>query len=206
VDAVGVNNILVVNGACGDGTPYLYQSESANVLNAVWGNAWLDSSTDKSASIAIATTRWAETLASGGDVWVAEAAPSDFTAAVLARLGSLYPSVNRKRVRVVQHRLGSPSNEDRTSSAGIELVKREADYITIPNADSTSGRTAGFNANSTRFSDIASHGRYASEWSVAFQYLDPGEKLDISDTIGLLYIIDDTQTVTIDQFGYRYLR
>ena len=206
IDEVGLQNVLVVNGTCGANIRNRYQPESVAVLDAVWGNDWLDYFNQQTLSVNTAADRWAATLANGDDVWVAEGGPSDFTAGVLRRLDAIYPSVDRKRIHVVQHSAGSSFNEANTLSANISLVKQVADYIAIPDGNARNNGNADLNQKSSSFVSIALQSRYASEWEVAFDYLSPDTKLDFSDTVELLYIIDDTQTLTVDDFADRYLR
>lgn len=206
VDQNNLQNIIVVNGTCGAGIRDRYQPSSAEVLNAVWGNDWLDSFNQETLSVNTSAERWAATLANGDDVWVAEGGPSDFTAKVLQRIGDLYPSVDRKRIRVVQHSTVPRFNETVTSPAALALVKNVTDYRPIPDgnfANNGSGKMAG---RSAYFVTTARQSRYASEWAVAFNYLNPEERLDFSDTVEMLYIVDDTTTLTADDFANNYLQ
>ncbi|MFK7858466.1 MAG: hypothetical protein AB8B64_06590 [Granulosicoccus sp.] len=206
LDKVNLQNTIVVNGTCGASIRNRYQPSSVNVLRAVWGSNWLDSFNRESSAVATSADRWAATLANGDDVWVAEGGPSDFTAKVLRRIGQIYPSANRKRVRVIQHSAGQNFNERLTSAAGIRLVKQVADYRAIPDGNKPNNGSADLNTKSASFLNIARQSRYSNEWDVAFDYLDPDVKLDFSDTVELLYIINDTQTLTVNDFANRYLR
>ncbi len=206
LDKVGISNTLVVNGTCGASIRSSYQPSSVNVLLAVFGNNWLDGFNDETRAVNTSADRWATTLANGDDVWVAEGGPSDFTAKVLRRIGSEYPSVNRKRIRVVQHSSGRGFNERFTSAPSIALVKQVADYITIPDGNNTNNGSADFNQKSSSFVAIARQSRFAREWNAAFDYLNPNSKLDFSDTVEIMYIINDTRTLTVNDFANRYLR
>lgn len=206
LDTVGISDVVIVNGTCGAAIRDRYQRTSPNVMRAVFGNDWLDGFDDETRSVNISADRWAATLANGDDVWVAEGGPSDFTANVLRRIRSAYPSVSTNRVHVVQHSSGGNFNEANTSRAGIALVKQAADYITIPNGNNPNNGSADFNQRSNAFVSIARQSRFASEWNAAFDYLNPNSRLDFSDTVELLYIINDTQTLTVDDFANRYLR
>jgi len=206
IDSVGLENVIVVNGTCGASIRDRYQPASERVMRAVWGNDWLDSFNNEASAVATSADRWAATLANGDNVWVAEGGPSDFTAKVLRRIGDRFPSVDRKRVHVIQHSAGERFNERLTSDAAISLVKRVADYRAIPDGNSGNNGSADFNQRSSTFVNIARQSRYASEWNAAFDYLDPNVKIDFSDTVEVLYIINDTQTQTVNAFASRYLR
>ena len=206
-NTVGINNFIVVNGTCGTDIRDDYQPESEAVLNATYGDDWLDGFNDLTESVNTAADRWAATLANGDDVWVQEGGPSDFTGMVLRRLGDVYPSVDRGRVHVVQHAAGRGFNEANTTSANINLVMDVADYITLSNGNRGGNGTADLNMQSTSFVNTALESTFASAWTAAFDYLDPIEdKLDFSDTVELLFIISDDDTQNVNDFADRYLQ
>ncbi len=204
VERSGLSNVIVVNGTCGDNNRNSYQPGSEAVARAVWGSQWLDYFNQGQASIQSATLRWAQVLSNGGEIWVAEGGPSDFTASILQSLNSRYPSLNLKKIHVVQHSAGTGFNE--ANSARIGVVKRLADYRVIPNGNIGGNGSANFNSRSTFFVNVARQSEYASEWNAAFNYLDPNRRLDFSDTVELLYLINDTSTKTVDDFARNYLR
>ncbi len=206
VTRVGLTNVLVINGTCGDSIRNLYQPEGEAVAQASWGSQWLDYFNAGEATIQASANQWVNVLANDGDVWVAEGGPSDFTAKVLRRIQNQMPSLDLKNVHVVQHSTGSGFNEARTSSENIELVKRVADYRAIPNGNNGGNGSANFRQNSSFFVDTARQSEFSNEWSAAFDYLDPNRRLDFSDTVELLYIIDETETKTVNDFAQRYLR
>ncbi|MFK7862456.1 MAG: hypothetical protein AB8B64_26850 [Granulosicoccus sp.] len=206
IDRVGLSNVLVVNGTCSDRSRNAYQSESETVANAVWGTEWLDSNGDGDASEQTSAELWATTLANGGDVWVAEGGPSDFTARVLRRIKNQFSSVDIKKVHVVQHSTGNNFNEAQTREENMDLIRNEAVYIPIANGNGGGNGTAGFRGRSSFFVDTARQSAYANAWNAAFNYLDPNDRIDFSDTVELLYIIDETDTQTIDDFARNYLQ
>jgi len=204
VERSGLSNVIVVNGTCGDNNRNSYQPGSEAVVRAVWGNQWQDYYNRAQASVRSATSRWAQVLANGGEVWVAEGGPADFTASVLQSLDSRYPSLNLKKIHVIQHAAGSGFNE--VWSARIGVVKRLADYRAIPNGNIGGNGSANFNQKSNFFVGVARQSKYSSEWNAAFSYLDPNRRLDFSDTVELLYLINDTSTKNVDDFARKYLR
>jgi len=201
----GLSNIIVVNGTCGDNIRSSYQPGSEAVARATWGNQWLDYFNNGQQSIQTATQRWAQVLSNGGDVWVAEGGPSDFTASVLTSLDRQFPSLNLKKVHVIQHAAGARSFNE-ANSARIGIVKRLSDYRAIPNGNIGGNGSANLNSLSTFFVGVARQSEFASEWNAAFNYLPPTRRLDFSDTVELLYLINDTSTKTVDDFARKYLR
>ena len=202
----GLQNIIVVNGTCSDNWLGSYQSGSEPVARAAWGNQWLDAFNNSNTSIQTSAQRWASVLANGGDVWVAEGGPSDFTAKVLRSIRSQFPALNLKNVHVVQHAHGSGWNESNTSPSNIALIRSAADYVTIPNGNIGGNGSAGLNQLSSFFVSTARQSEFSNEWDAAFNYLSPSRRLDFSDTVELLYLINDTATQSVDDFARNYLR
>jgi len=204
VERSGLSNVIVVNGTCGDNNRNQYQSGSEAVVRAVWGNQWLDYFNQPQASVQAAALRWAQVLSNGGEVWVAEGGPSDFTASVLQSLNSQNPSLNLKNVHVIQHAAGTGFNE--ANSARIGVVRALADYRAIPNGNIGGNGSANLNMRSTFFVGVARQSAFSNEWNAAFNYLDPNRRLDFSDTVELLYLINDTSTNNVDDFARNYLQ
>ncbi|MFK8075662.1 MAG: hypothetical protein AB8B84_03685 [Granulosicoccus sp.] len=166
---------------------------------------------DGTSVIAVAD-RIESTLNSGGTVHIAEGGPSDFTAEILRLLQSRGVSAgNLKRIRVVQHSAGSTAwNEQQTSSANIALVKSVATWTPIANGNVGGNATADFQETASsamcqRFRSAAAGSRYASQWAWAYSTIGDSRKCDQSDSVELLYILNDTSTKTFDQFVSRYM-
>jgi len=82
------------------------------------------------------------TLANQGDIWIADAGQSDFTASVIKAVQSDLPEVNiSQRIHVVQH---SDWNEEVTAPANLQFVKENADYHKIPDGNAVGNGTPGF--------------------------------------------------------------
>ena len=166
---------------------------------------------DGTSVIAVAD-RIEQTLDNGGTVHIAEGGPSDFTAEVIRLLQSRGVSAtNLKRIRVVQHSAGKTAwNEQQTSSSNIALVKSVSTWVPIANGNVGGNATADFqepasSAMCRRFMSSASATQYASEWAWAYSKIDDARKCDQSDSVELLYILNETSTKTFDQFSSRYM-
>jgi hypothetical protein len=82
------------------------------------------------------------TLANQGDIWIADAGQSDFTASVIKAVQSDLPEINSsQRIHVVQH---SDWNEEVTAPANLQFVKENADYHKIPDGNAVGNGTPGF--------------------------------------------------------------
>ncbi|MCF8303282.1 MAG: hypothetical protein K9I94_08410 [Bacteroidales bacterium] len=82
------------------------------------------------------------TLANQGDVWIADAGQSDFTASLIKAIQSELPEVNiSQRIHVVQH---ADWNEEVTAPENLKFVKENADYHKIPDGNAVGNGTPGF--------------------------------------------------------------
>ena len=197
-----LSQLIVVNGTCGDDVRNSYVPESEVVSNAVWGDDWLNYASDPEESVETSVQRWAQVLSNGGEVWVAEGGPADFTARVLDSLDSQFPSLDLKNVHVIQHNVGFNQNQTQR----IDTVRELSDYINIGDGNSGGNGTANFREQSSFFVETALQSEFSNEWEAAFDYLDPNRRLDFSDAVEVLYIFDDTTTMTVDDFARTYLR
>jgi len=162
-------------------------------------------------SVIKVSDRVADTLNNGGTVHIAEGGPSDFTAEILRVLQSRGVSASSlKRIRVVQHSAGSSAwNEQQTKGSNMALVKSVATWVPIANGNVGGNATADFQepAGSSmcqRFMRSVSGTRYAVQWAWAYSKIGDSRKCDQSDSVELLYILNDTSTSTFDQFLSRY--
>lgn len=202
-------NMVVVGGTTGVYSAGRYLPQSEDLMRQIWGQQWLDAHNSRVASAEQAARRWVNALSSGGDVWVAEGGPSDFTAAVVRIIRNQYPEFNtRRRVHVVQH---SQWNEDHALRDDLNFVRNNTDYIRIADGNDPNStadlRQDGNSSVSQAFVQTARASRYRSVWDHAFNYLSPDDKLDFSDTVELLYILgigtNDIRDVT--DFGRYFM-
>ncbi len=162
-------------------------------------------------SVITVADRLESTLSNGGTVHIAEGGPSDFTAEVLRVLQSRGVAGSAlKRIRVVQHSAGATAwNQQQTSSANLALVRSAATWVPIANGNVGGNATADFqepasSAMCQRFMKVVSNSRYASQWAWAYSTIGDTRKCDQSDSVELLYILNDRTTLTFDQFSSRY--
>ncbi len=217
MDAYPAVNYLLVGATQGHAwtTPTAGSEAHTESLFPDWINAKASTSGTTSfdgTSVITVADRIEQTLGNGGTVHIAEGGPSDFTAEVLRLLQSRGVSAtNLKRIRVVQHSAGTTAwNEQQTSSTNIALVKTASTWVPIANGNVGGNATADFQepASSSmcqRFMSSASGTQYASQWAWAYSTIDDARKCDQSDSVELLYILNETSTKTFDQFSSRYM-
>lgn len=102
---------------------------------------WSDAHNQRDLALDTVTALVLETLENGGEVWVADAGQSDFTADWLQRVDI----TDRKRVHVVQH---SDWNEEVTTDEKLAFVKAHATYHRIPDGNALDNGTPGFRMGS----------------------------------------------------------
>lgn len=192
--------VQVVGGTYGVYSADRYVSASEPLMNTIWGSGWLNAHSNRFSAIDQATVRWAGALAAGGDVWIAEGGPSDFTAAVVRRIQQQYPEFQtRNRIHLIQH---SKWNEDHALRADLDFVRSNTNYVVIEDGNEPNS-TADLREFRQSFVDSARASAYRGAWNAAFAYLSPHEKLDFSDTVELLYIlgIGTSQIANADDFA-----
>lgn len=201
-DALGLTP-WVIGGAYGTNAA-AYQPASELVMDATWGlEGWVDAHRDRDGAVAATADRWQATLSAGGAVWVAEGGQSDLTADVVRELAQRMPELDTSRVHVVQH---SDRNERTTTAADLRYVRETTDYIRIEDGNWRNG-TADLNTITPGFAERALAGEWRDAWTAAFDYLDPDERLDFSDTVELLHIvgIGTDEIATTEDFANRFL-
>ena len=183
--------------------------QKANILN---DNTWMQ-------AIAASALRWSETLSNGGDLWIAEGGPADFTSAVLRSIESTVRDCNwEARIHVIQHSATNETNTGRLlddqRTDDLAYVRANTDYHKIDDGNAPNG-TADLHANNattaqnSAFIDLALSGASRVEWQAGFQFLGPGTdsnapvgnsggKLDFSDTVELLHILQVPTTQVSD--------
>ncbi|MEM9133130.1 MAG: hypothetical protein AAF962_01285 [Actinomycetota bacterium] len=175
---------LVVNGTR-SGETDRFNAYSTFVMDAAWGDAYLDAVIDRDGAVATSVERWLAALDGGGSVWVAEGSPSHLTADVLREVIRLRPDVDTAaRIHVVQH---SDFNEQNTAEEVLAYVQSVVDYQRIDDGNERNN-TADLRMASPAFEEAALAGRHGDAWAVAFD-LFGSQILDFSDAVTLLHIV-----------------
>lgn len=103
------------------------------LFDACFGNNWSDAHENFEQAVKEETAIVLKTLKNGGDIWIAEAGQSDFTAAVIRKIRNFETAIEtKKRIHVVQH---SNWNENVTDSISLVYVKENSLYNKIPDGN-----------------------------------------------------------------------
>ncbi len=115
----------------------------ANELFALaFENNWSDAHDDKQKAIDEVKDKVVSTLQNHGDIWIAEAGQSDFSATLLNVVQDAVPNLSiADRIHIVQH---SEWNEGATSPEALSFVKATVDYLKIPDGNALDNGTPGF--------------------------------------------------------------
>lgn len=184
-----------------------------DLLKRAFGNHWTDAHKDVNAAVKEVSTIALATLREQGDIWIAEAGQSDFSAAVIRALQKEDSTINfTQRIHIIQH---STWNEEMTTAAHLAFVKNTIDYYKIPDGNILGNGTPGFqSASDTPWSDKVSTPRLVEIWQLAIdlanqyngkegRYLNKAVAaggLDFSDLSEVCWILDIQEVNTIMDF------
>lgn len=171
------------------------------LFEAAFPGRWSDAHSDFGRALLEVYAVVTETLDSGGDVWIAEAGQSDFSAALLREVRKRRPAIEtRNRIHLVQH---SDWNEEVTSAGSLAYVRQFSDYHKIPDGNVTGNGTPGFRAdkiikwkNSIRDPKLLNIWNLAIELANQYNGVD-GRYLNTSVAAGGLDFSDVSETCWI---------
>jgi hypothetical protein len=113
-----------------------------DLFNLAFGKNWSDADADFNQAIKETMIQVKAVLSKQGDIWIAEAGQSDFSAALVKAVQSEMPTIDvSQRIHVVQH---SDWNEESTSPEALGFVKRTTDYHKIPDGNAVGNGSPGF--------------------------------------------------------------
>ncbi len=115
------------------------------LFQLAFGARWSDAHNQGNMAMQEVLTLVEKAIEQGGNIWVAEAGQSDFSARWIRALLALRPELNTKqRIHIVQH---SDWNEEVTASENLEFVKKVTDYRKIPDGNVVGNGTPGFRSD-----------------------------------------------------------
>jgi hypothetical protein len=208
----GLTNYVVVNGCTGPDTEANYQSATEDVFDAIFGSGqWYNAHAAWAASVQSVANAWETALDAGGDIWVAEAGQSDFTADVVAEIKSRQPSLSTTtRIHVVQH---STWNEDETTPEDLTYVQANTNYVKIDDGNVDNNTADLMQTESDWWKNMAYNNvAMGSAWDTTLTYFlanyDTPGYIDFSDTVEMLHILGISKSTVggINDFATLYLQ
>ncbi len=105
-------------------------------------------------------------LNEGGDIWIAEAGQSDFSAALVMKIRNDMEHIDtNERIHIVQH---SNWNEEQTTDKKLTFVKEHSHYQKIPDGNALNNGTPGFNTSDhIDYKSILDHEEMIAIWDLA---------------------------------------
>ena len=137
-----------------------------DLLQLAYDNKWTDAHEDFESAVNKVKELVKTTLANEGDVWIAEAGQSDFTAELVQAVKADLSEINTsQRIHVVHH---SNWNEKMTSPERLEYVKENADYHKIPDGNAVGNGSPGFRSpDFTHWEDQITNPKLVEIWQLA---------------------------------------
>jgi len=188
-----------------------------DLFQLAFGNNWTDAHTNSETAVERVKEKIKITLANHGDIWIADAGQSDFTAQLIKAVQADLPEINLKqRIHVVQH---SDWNEEVTSPESLKFAMKNADYQKIPDGNAVGNGTPGFRSPEYTFwKDKITNPKLIEIWQLA---LDLSNKyngkegrynneaimaggLDFSDLSEVCWILGIQDIKDTEQFFNRY--
>ena len=112
------------------------------LFSLAFGNNWTDAHNDRTLAIEKVKGIVFKTLEKGGNIWIADAGQSDFSALLVQAVKQDHPEIDTKaRFHVVQH---SNWNESVTTPGLLNYIKEYSTYHKIPDGNALDNGTPGF--------------------------------------------------------------
>lgn len=114
-----------------------------DLFQLAFDNNWTDAHADFDEAVNKVVKIAIGAIERGGDIWIAEAGQSDFSAALVEAIKNRMPELNtQQRIHIVQH---SNWNESVTAPEALQFAKSNTDYRKIPDGNTTNNGSPGFN-------------------------------------------------------------
>ena len=112
------------------------------LFKLAFGDNWTDAHKDLKNAVTQVKVIAISTLENQGDIWIADAGQSDFSAKLIQAIQADLPNMDiSHRIHIVQH---SDWNEEVTSPVSLDYVKTNIDYQKIPDGNGVGNGTPGF--------------------------------------------------------------
>lgn len=137
-----------------------------DLFQLAFGDNWTDAHHNVISAVEKVKVIALKTLRNDGDIWIAEAGQSDFTARLIKAIQLDLPEINvLKRIHVIQH---SDWNEESTSPESFKFVKKHSDYQKIPDGNAVGNGTPGFrDPGYTYWTDKITNPKLIELWQLA---------------------------------------
>ena len=137
-----------------------------DLFQLAFGDNWTDAHNNKKGAVEKVKSLVIKTLVQDGNLWIADAGQSDFSAELVHAIQKDLPKIETsKRIHVVQH---AEWNEEVTTPEKLDFVKRNTDYIKIPDGNGVGNGTPGFRSPEfTNWDDKITNPEMRKIWQLA---------------------------------------
>ena len=137
-----------------------------DLFQLAFGDNWTDAHENLKKAVEQVKVIAKTTLENQGDIWIAEAGQSDFSAELVKAVQSDLSDINiSQRIHIVQH---SNWNEDVTSPASLDYVKKNTDYQKIPDGNQVGNGTPGFRSSkAAKWQEKIKNPKLIETWQLA---------------------------------------
>ncbi len=137
-----------------------------DLFQLAFGDNWTDAHENRKNAIDRVKVIAKATLENQGDIWIAEAGQSDFSAELIKAIQADLPDMNiSQRIHIVQH---SDWNEKVTSPLYLDFVKKNIDYHKIPDGNAVGNGTPGFRSPEySKWKDKINDSKLIEIWQLA---------------------------------------
>lgn len=188
-----------------------------DLFQLAFGDNWTDAHNNVQAAVVKVKAIVRSTLNAKGDIWIAEAGQSDFTAELIKAIQKDMPEINiSERIHVVQH---SDWNEKSTSKPALKFVKESAHYHKIPDGNFLDNGSPGYHTSEVvNWQDNIKNPKLVAIWNLSITLSDQynGKDgrynnkaistggLDFSDLSETCFILGLQDIRDIDEFFTKY--
>jgi hypothetical protein len=137
-----------------------------DLLQLAFKGNWTDAHENFNQAVQHVTGLVINTLLNRGNIWIADAGQSDFSAELVKAIRSEHLEIDvMKRIHVVQH---SSWNEEVTSPDRLQYAKDHTDYQKIPDGNAVGNGTPGFRSpDFTRWREKITDPKLVEIWQLA---------------------------------------
>ncbi|MEQ8707294.1 MAG: hypothetical protein RIC19_25400 [Phaeodactylibacter sp.] len=137
-----------------------------NLFQLAFGEHWTDAHNNMESAVEKVKPLVIKTLSNQGNVWIADAGQSDFSAELVQAVQKDLPEIKTsKRIHVVQH---ADWNEEVTTPEKLAFVKQNTAYTKIPDGNGVGNGTPGFRSPEfTNWDDEITNPELKEIWQLA---------------------------------------
>jgi len=137
-----------------------------DLFQLAFGDNWTDAHNNMKGAVEKVKSLVIKTLVQDGDIWIADAGQSDFSAELVNAIQKDLPKIETsKRIHVVQH---ADWNEEVTTPEKLDFVKQNTDYMKIPDGNGVGNGTPGFRTSEfTNWDDKITNPELRKIWQLA---------------------------------------